>query len=317
MPRRALDGVLLLDKPVGPSSNDALQRARWLMAALKAGHGGTLDPLASGLLPIGFGEATKFINTMLEADKTYVAEVELGARSSTGDAEGEREAIDPARALALTDDEIRDALAGFVGEIEQRPPMHAALKHQGQPLYVYARAGQEVDRAMRRVRIHELELLGRDARHLRIRARVTKGTYIRVLVEDIGQALSTGAWMTGLRRTAVGPFEIGRALALDDLVREIGLAEDGSHPAHGAHGWACPADRHLLPVDAMLGGLPRIDLLADAARLFAHGQAVGQRTPPRAGGHCRVYAPDRFIGLGRCEDSRLHPVRLIATPAET
>ncbi|MEZ5661409.1 MAG: tRNA pseudouridine(55) synthase TruB [Burkholderiaceae bacterium] len=316
LPRRALDGVLLLDKPVGPSSNDALQRVRWLMAARKAGHGGTLDPQASGLLPVGFGEATKFINMMLEADKTYEAVIELGARSSTGDAEGVLETIDPARACTLADGEILAVLEQFVGEIDQLPPMHAALKHEGRPLYAYARAGQEIERRSRRVRIHRIDLLERAAKRLRIRACVAKGTYIRVLAQDIGEKLGTGGWLAGLRRTAVGPFGVGQAVTLASLAAEVGLDADGAHPAMAQADWHCPADRRLLPVEAMLGELPRVDLRNDQARQFAHGQALYERICAQPGA-CRVYGPDRFIGLGRCDDTRLHPVRLIASSAQS
>lgn len=309
--RRALDGVLLLDKPAGPSSNDALQRVRWLMAARKAGHGGTLDPLAHGLLPIAFGEATKFINRMIDADKGYVADIRLGERSSTGDAEGERSPVDPERALRLTRYDLETALAGLRGSISQRPPMHSALKHDGRPLYAYAREGREIAREERRVQVHELSLVSVALPDIRVRALVSKGTYIRVLAEDIGAALGTGAWMRALRRTTVGPFDVDRAIGLAELERLVGLGPDGAHPGAGDPHWHCPADDRLMPVDAMLDGLPLVRLSVEEARRFGRGQPVSAGRHPGVRS-CRVYAPLGFIGLGREQDGLIHPVRLVA-----
>ena len=311
LPRRALDGVLLLDKPLGPSSNDALQRVRWLFAARKGGHGGTLDPLASGLLPIGFGEATKFINRMIDADKTYEARIALGEVSSTGDAEGERQAVDPTRAASLTAGEIEQALARFRGAISQRPPMHAAIKHGGRPLYASAREGVDVERPERPVTVHELELLTFERGIVTVRARVSKGTYIRVLAEEIGAALGCGGWLAALRRTAVGPFGVAQAVTMTALEAALGLSGDGRHPAFVDAGWHRRLDTFLLPVDAMLADLPRVDLPGEDARLFAHGQEIGRGAATPAG-QCRVYAPHGFLGLGQLDRARLRPVRLLA-----
>src|SRR5688500_342887 len=194
-----IDGALLLDKPLGLSSNAALQKAKRLFGAAKAGHAGTLDPLASGLLLLLFGEATKFAGPLLDADKEYLATLKLGERSATGDAEGP---ILETREVSFSDDKLAAVLARFRGALEQVPPMHSALKHAGTPLYRLARRGQEVVRAPRRVRILELEPVKREGTTLVLRVLCTKGTYIRVLAEDIGEALGCGAHLGGLRRTA-------------------------------------------------------------------------------------------------------------------
>src|SRR4051812_19757997 len=199
--RLLLDGVLLLDKPVGLSSNDALIKAKRLLNAKKAGHTGTLDPFATGLLPLCFGEATKFSQDLLEADKTYETVVHLGIRTTTGDTEGD---IVEIREVNVTNEQIEAALVQFRGDIEQVPPMHSALKREGKPLYEYARAGVTLERDARKVSIHALELLDYQAPYLRLRVTCSKGTYIRVLGEDIGAALGCGAHLQELRRTQVG-----------------------------------------------------------------------------------------------------------------
>ena len=248
-----IDGALLLDKPVGLSSNTALQEAKRLVGATKAGHGGTLDPLASGLLVILFGEATKFAGPMLEADKEYLASVKLGERTDTGDAEG---AILESHAVSVTADDVTKALARFRGEIEQLPPMHSALKHQGVPLYKLARKGESVERKPRRVQIHELEQLARKGDVLELRVRSSKGTYIRTLAEDIGAALGTGAHLAALRRTASGRFSIRDAVTLDEL-RDA-------------------ADRSgkLRPLASLLEGLPRTELDAASEVRLRNGQPL-------------------------------------------
>ena len=248
-----IDGALLLDKPVGLSSNTALQEAKRLVGATKAGHGGTLDPLASGLLVILFGEATKFAGPMLEADKEYLASVKLGERTDTGDAEG---AILESHPVSVTADDVTKALARFRGEIEQLPPMHSALKHQGVPLYKLARKGESVERKPRRVQIHELEQLARKGDVLELRVRSSKGTYIRTLAEDIGAALGTGAHLAALRRTASGRFSIRDAVTLDEL-RDA-------------------ADRSgkLRPLASLLEGLPRTELDAASEVRLRNGQPL-------------------------------------------
>ena len=248
-----IDGALLLDKPVGLSSNTALQEAKRLLAAKKAGHGGTLDPLASGLLVVLFGEATKFAGPMLEADKEYLATLKLGQRTATGDAEG---AIVETHPVSVSAEGVAKALARFHGEIEQVPPMHSALKHEGVPLYKIARQGGIVERKARRVVIHELELLARKGDLLEIRARVSKGTYIRTLAEDIGAALGCGAHLAALRRTGSGRFSLRDAVTLDEL-RES-------------------PDRRtkLRPLASLLEGLPRTELDAASEARLRNGQSL-------------------------------------------
>ncbi|HMM55399.1 MAG TPA: tRNA pseudouridine(55) synthase TruB [Candidatus Desulfobacillus sp.] len=296
-PRRRVDGVLLLDKPVGPSSNAALQEAKRLLNAAKAGHTGTLDPLASGLLPLCFGEATKFSGELLAADKHYRATLRLGARTDSGDAEGRviatRTGPPPGR------DEIEAVLARFRGEISQVPPMHSALKRDGRPLYEYARQGLDVERQPRRVTISSLELSSLAGDRLELEIDCSKGTYVRTLADDIGEALGCGAHLTALRRTRIGAFGIDGAVTLATLADLPAAARDGL----------------LLPVEALLGELPALRLDAAAAWRFGHGQAVA--AADAAGGKCRVHAADgRFLGLGRCADGWLAPVRLLALDIE-
>lgn len=292
-----VDGVLLLDKPGGMSSNDALQKARRLFSAAKAGHTGTLDPMATGLLPLCFGEATKFSNRLLEADKTYVATLRLGVRTTTGDAEG-----DVLTTLEVSCDEeaVRQACLRFVGEIEQVPPMYSALKHQGRALYEYARQGVEIERAPRRVVIHSLEVTRIELPEVDIVVRCSKGTYIRTLAEDIGMALACGAHLTALRRTGIGSLDVSQALTLEGIASH----EEAARPVL------------LAPPDALLAHLPAVSLGPNEAERFLHGQVV------RSSGEVselRVYGP-AFIGLGeRNAAGELRPVRLIVfnPPART
>lgn len=219
-----MHGVLLLDKPAGWSSNDALVKAKRLLNAMKAGHTGTLDPFATGLLPLCFGEATKFSQDLLEADKTYEAVVHLGIITSTGDTEGD---VISTKAVDVTPGQIEATLAKFRGPISQIPPMHSALKRDGKPLYEYARAGITLERQARQVTIHDLMLLSYDAPYLRIRVACSKGTYIRVLGEDIGAELGCGAHLQQLRRTGVGELTLDNGITLDQftaLADEIGRA---------------------------------------------------------------------------------------------
>src|SRR5258707_15162253 len=216
-----VNGVLLIDKPVGPSSNAVLQTAKRLLGAKRAGHTGTLDPLASGLLVIGLGEATKFAGALLGADKAYRARVKLGERTETGDAEGA--VLERSEATATRED-LLAALDRFRGEIEQLPPRHAAIKHRGRPLYAYARRGEHVPRSPRPVVIRRLELEQFEGRTARLFVECSKGTYIRVLAEDLGAALGCGAHLAGLERTAVGPFRLEQAVSLD-VLEALGLPE--------------------------------------------------------------------------------------------
>jgi tRNA pseudouridine55 synthase len=284
-----IDGALLLDKPVGSSSNAALQEAKRLLGAKKAGHGGTLDPLASGLLVILFGEATKFAGPMLDADKEYLATVKLGERTDTADAEG---AVVETHPVDVGAGDIDQALGRFRGEIEQLPPMHSALKHEGVPLYRIARRGGTVERKARRVRIHELELLSRKGDLLELRVRASKGTYIRTLAEDIGAALGTGAHLAGLRRTASGRFHVRDAVTLDEL-RDT--------PERRAR---------LRPLASLLEGLPRAELDAAAEARLRNGQAL-KISDVREGLHALYRTDGAVIGLGyAAPEGLLKPLRL-------
>ncbi len=297
MRRLKLDGVLLLDKPVGPSSSAVLQAVKRLLEAEKAGHAGTLDPLASGLLPLLFGEATKFAQFGLDSIKEYRAQVRLGVSTDTGDAEGQ-----VLERLPVNVDEagLAQALARFRGAIEQVPPMYSALKHAGQPLYALARAGQTVERAARQVTVHELELLERTGEVLHLRIKCSKGTYVRQFAADLGLALGTVAHLAALRRTAVAGFRLDRAVTLDDLQA---LGEESRLA------W-------LLPPDSLLEELPRMDLPAALAERFLKGQAVTlQSASAVRGGPCRVYREaGALLGVGEAgPGDELHPVRLLAS----
>lgn len=288
---RQVDGVLLLDKPVGLTSNDALQRARRLFSAAKGGHTGTLDPLASGLLPLCFGEATKFSADLLDADKTYEAILRLGITTDSGDAEGQVVATRP---VAVSPVDIEAALQRFRGDIMQVPPMHSALKRDGKPLYELARQGVEVEREARPVSIRSLDLQSFTGDNLSLRVRCSKGTYIRVLATDIGEALGCGAYLTALRRTAVADL---------DLTGAVSLAVVEALPEE-------ERDNCLQPLDTLLLRLPRVDLDAPAAERFSHGNPVV--APAGLLGRARVYADNRLIGLGDIgKDQQLWPKRLV------
>jgi tRNA pseudouridine55 synthase len=289
---RRLDGVLLLDKPVGVTSNAALQMTKRLYGAAKAGHAGTLDPLASGLLPILFGEATKLSQLALDSDKEYVAQALLGVTTSTGDAEGE---VLERRTCTVGADALEPVLARFRGDIAQVPPMHSALKHEGRPLYDLAREGREVPRAPRRLHIYELEAGRFEGERVELRVRCSKGTYIRTLVADIGEALGCGAHLTGLRRTAAAGFRVEAATTLEAL---RALAPEAR-------------ERLLLPLQSLLAGLPKVDLSGDLAERFRRGQILHLAQAPE--GACSVYA-DHGLLLGLAEGrahGELRPRRLI------
>ena len=295
--RVPVHGVLLLDKPAGLSSNDALIKAKRLLNAEKAGHTGTLDPFATGLLPLCFGEATKFAQDLLDADKTYETTVHLGITTSTGDTEGE--VIDN-RPVDVSPEQIEAALAAFRGPIDQVPPMHSALKRDGRPLYEYARAGITLEREARRVTIHALTLLGWEPPFLRLAVTCSKGTYIRVLGEDIGAALGCGAHLNALRRTAVGNLSIAQAVTLEQLA---GLPE----PDRAAS---------LAPVDALLSSFSQLMLDDELSRRFLHGQRLalaGMEGLPQAG-RVRVYrqSDSRLLGTAQLMDyGVLAPERLV------
>ncbi|MBC7414848.1 MAG: tRNA pseudouridine(55) synthase TruB [Herminiimonas sp.] len=300
-PRVPVHGVLLLDKAAGGSSNDVLIQAKRLLNAEKAGHTGTLDPFATGLLPLCFGEATKFAQDLLDADKTYETTVHLGVTTTTGDTEGEITATLP---VAVSVERIEVVLAQFRGSILQTPPMYSALKRDGKPLYEYARAGITLEREARALTIHLLELIDYAAPLLRLRVTCSKGTYIRVLGEDIGAALGCGAHLQALRRTGVGSLVLGDAVTLEQLA---GMAE---------------AERaaSLAPVDALLVSFPLLSLEDELARRFLQGQrlSLGKEavTLPADEGRVRVYrASDRcLLGTGRMQAfGVLAPERLVST----
>jgi tRNA pseudouridine55 synthase len=288
----AVDGVLLLDKPSGITSNLALQKARRLLNAAKAGHTGTLDPLASGLLPLTFGEATKFSADLLDADKAYVATLQLGVRTTTADADGE---VIERRPVAVTPGQLDAVLSRFTGTIAQVPPMHSALKRDGKPLYAYAREGVELERAPRTVRIERLVLTRFEGDRCEIEVDCSKGTYVRVLAEDIGAALGCGAHLAALRRTRVG------RLSLD---RSVTLAALEAMPPAVRREW-------LQPVDSLIADVARVDLGETQARRFAHGNALDVGGLP---GRRRVYGPnDELLGVAELDEhGMLNPRRLIA-----
>lgn len=293
--KRPVDGVLLLDKPVGLSSNQALQQAKRLYQAAKAGHTGSLDPFATGLLPVCFGEATKFSHFLLDADKTYCATMRLGATTTTGDTEGE---IVTTAEVNVTREKMEEVLRGFLGEIYQVPPMYSALKHQGKALYEYARAGIEIERPARAVTIHHIELLELDQPSATIRVSCSKGTYIRTLAEDIGKALGCGAYLTQLRRTVSGFFDVSRAVTLEAL-KAMQLEE---------------RDAILLSPDCMLQDLPAVALDNDSTYYLCQGQSVWQPGKLQLG-DVRLYGQEqRFLGLGEVTpDGKIAPRRLVQT----
>ncbi len=289
--KRRIDGVLLLDKPKGLSSNAALQRAKRLYRAEKAGHTGTLDPLAMGLLPICFGEATKFAHLLLEADKTYVATLRLGTTTTTGDAEGE---VVATRAVAASREDLEAVLPRFIGRIAQVPPRYSALKRDGRKYYEYAREGVEIVRTAREVEVRAIGIVSWRAPEAELSVRCGKGTYIRALAEDIGEALGCGAHLAALSRTAAGEFALAGAITLDALEQRTEAERDAA----------------LLPVDALVAGLNRLDFdAADAIRL------VQGRPVARAGvadGIVRVYAAGAFAGVADVSDGVVQARRLVA-----
>jgi len=295
--RRPVHGVLLLDKPLSLSSNDALQRAKWLLRAEKAGHTGTLDPLATGVLPLCFGAATKFSQLQLDADKTYEATVRLGIKTSTADAEGEVIAERPVP--AITADRLAQVAAQFTGRLRQVPPMHSALKKDGKALYEYARAGQEVEREARDVVVRELWLapdLTCPPNAIRLLARVSKGTYIRTLGEEIGEALGCGGHLTSLRRTATGHFDVSQCVTLDALE---GMTE--------AERLAC-----LKPVGSLLPEYEHIELDTENAGRFLSG--LRRRGDWQDNEHVAVFGqqPKALLGTAHIKGGELIPGRLLS-----
>ncbi len=296
---RNVSGILLLDKPVGMTSNAALQQVKRLFNAAKAGHTGNLDPMASGLLPICLGESTKVSGFLLDSDKRYSGTCKLGVRTDSGDADGEVLQVRPVE--DYSEARIREVFARFTGEISQVPPMHSAIKVDGQPLYKLARQGIEIERKPRQVEIFSLELLRHEADELDIAVHCSKGTYIRTLVQDIGEELGCGAHLSALRRTGAGPFAIEDSIGLEELTA---LAEAGFEAL----------DARLLPTEAALVDWPRVKLTPDSAHYLRQGQAVQVPKAPTRGWVCLFADDDRFIGVGQIlGDGRVAPRRLMNT----
>jgi len=296
--KRNISGVLLLDKPSGPSSNGALQQVKRLYQAAKAGHTGNLDPIATGLLPLCFGEATKFSQFLLDSNKGYEAQIKFGQTTTTGDSEGQ---ILTQRPVDLSLAQVEAVLGDFVGRISQVPPMYSALKYQGRALYSYARAGVEIERQPREVFIHDLRVDAFAGDELSITVSCSKGTYIRVLAEDIGRALGCGAFLKALRRTGSGSFGLGQAVTLPQLE-----AMDMEQ-----------RDALLLPPDCLLQGLEAVTLDAGSAHYLGQGQSIW-RPKQTVGTTVRVYDDSqRFLGIGEVtNDGKLAPKRLVVTTAQ-
>lgn len=296
---RDIDGVFLLDKARGVTSNSALQQVRRVFRARKAGHTGSLDPLATGLLPLCFGEATKFAGHLLDSAKVYEVAVKLGERTVTGDAEGE--VIESRPVPKMPPGSLEDTLHAFLGEQMQVPPMFSALKHEGRRLYQMARSGIEVERSPRRIFIHEVGLLGLQSDVLRLRVGCSKGTYVRTLAEDIARSIGTVGHVTELRRTEVGGFGIGAAHRIEDLQERL---QSGGENA--LVGW-------LLPTDAALAGEPILRLEAEPAQRIRQGNPVIASGPP--GARVRLLDPSgAFMGTGRMDalGRQVAPERLLA-----
>lgn len=293
--KKNISGVLLLDKPLGYSSNQALQKAKWLLQAAKAGHTGTLDPLATGLLPLCFGEATKFAHYLTDADKTYIATIKLGVTTNTGDAEG---AVLSTKPVNVSFMQFEQACAQFVGEISQTPPMYSALKFEGKALYEYARAGVEIERKSRLITIHQITQNTFEGDIASITVTCSKGTYIRTLAEDIGNALGCGAHLIGLRRTATASYQLAQAITLEQF--EAMTAEK--------------REAALMPLDSAILHLPAVILDEDSSFYLQQGQAVWKsgKIPQ---GLLRLYDESQgFLGLGEQQaDGKIAPKRLIVS----
>lgn len=295
--RRAVSGIILLDKPRGFTSNAALQKVRWLLNAEKAGHTGSLDPLATGVLPLCFGEATKFSQYLLDADKGYETLAQLGVTTTTADAEGE---VIERKPVAVSEEQIEALLPRFRGDQMQVPPMYSALKRDGQPLYKLARAGEVVEREPRSVKIARLDLLSLETDKARFAVSCSKGTYIRTLVEDIGRELGCGAHVAELRRTQAGPFDLAQTVSLEAL--EQAHAEGGPEAV----------DAFLKPSDSGLGHWPLLQLSEHSAFYWLHGQPVRAPEAPKFGMLRVQDHTGRFIGIGEVsEDGLIAPRRLI------
>lgn len=295
-PKRIVNGILLLDKPTGMTSNAALQQVKRLFQAKKAGHTGSLDPLASGLLPLCFGEATKFSQYLLMADKSYVVQAKLGIRTASGDSEGDN--IAERLVPALTTIQLESVLEKFRGDIEQIPSMFSALKHQGQPLYKLARQGIEIDRKSRPVKIFTLELRRFETDFLELFVHCSKGTYIRTLIDDLGEALGCGAHVTALRRVAVGHYQENQMTTMEQLA--------------AAKNDLMILDQHLLTIEGMMNQFPVIKTTSLITLYFSQGQAVMIPNAPTQGFVKLFSDRNEFVGIGEVQDDgKIAPRRLV------
>jgi len=305
IPRKIVNGVLLLDKPLGLSSNQALQKVKWLLKAKKAGHTGNLDPLATGVLPLCFGEATKFASYGLEANKTYVTTIQLGETRATADAEGE--VVERFSLPEMSKLNIESVLETFLGAQQQIPPMYSALKFQGKKLYELARAGQTVERPPRDITIFKLQLLGFTTDSLTLEVSCSKGTYIRVLGEDIAAALGSGGYLSALRRTVSGSVDASELVTLQSLI-----------DLHEAEGEAA-VTALLKPTDFLIDHLPKQAIDEASAALILNGQAIKLLDSEQTiGQNVRLYALGKsFLGLAQVQQSEtglmLQPVKIQST----
>jgi tRNA pseudouridine55 synthase len=291
--KREIDGVFLLDKPLGFSSNQALKKIQWLFNAKKAGHTGTLDPMATGLLPICLGEATKFSHRLLDAHKSYIATIQLGITTSTGDQEGE---VISEKEVVLNEAQLKDTLKKFIGDTTQIPPMYSALKFEGKPLYEYAREGIEIERKSRQIKIFDIKLINIEKSIITIEVLCSKGTYIRTLAEDIGQTMGCGAHLKGLERTQTGNFQLSEALSIEAL-EAMPMAS---------------REKALMPIDVLLEELSSIKLNMAELDAIKKGQSIDFMS--KNDKEVRLYSPSgQFVGVGQPDlKGRLFPKRLIA-----
>jgi tRNA pseudouridine55 synthase len=291
--KREIDGVFLLDKPLGFSSNQALKKIQWLFNAKKAGHTGTLDPMATGLLPICLGEATKFSHRLLDAHKSYIATIQLGITTSTGDQEGE---VISEKEVVLNEAQLKDTLKKFIGDTTQIPPMYSALKFEGRPLYEYAREGIEIERKSRQIKIFDIKLINIEKSIITIEVLCSKGTYIRTLAEDIGQTMGCGAHLKGLERTQTGNFQLSEALSIEAL-EAMPMAS---------------REKALMPIDVLLEELSSIKLNMAELDAIKKGQSIDFNS--KNDKEVRLYSPSgQFVGVGQPDlKGHLFPKRLIA-----
>jgi tRNA pseudouridine55 synthase len=298
---RNLSGVLILNKDLKVSSNKALQQVRYLYQAAKAGHTGSLDPLATGVLPICFGEATKFASYLLDSDKTYIVTAQLGAISSTGDCEGE--ISETGKAVDFSDQTLKEVINSFLGKTLQTPSMYSALKHNGQPLYKLARQGIDVPRAAREIFIHYIKILTRTSDTVKFEVRCTKGTYIRNLIEDIGSKLGCGAYVLQLQRIQAGMFSMQQSYTLEQL-KQLSLS-----------GITC-LDQLLLPVKTLLNDMPQMQLNHIDSQHLIHGRSIVIKHSAAEGEFCLVDETNSLLGVGTAlNDGRIIPKRMLSSNA--